>query len=73
MKKFLVGLVSDVQGRSDEMALLAILGVLTFLGLQIFAVVVRQQHFEPEAFGLGFGAAIGAAATGMGLKSHLGG
>jgi predicted permease len=73
MKAFLLGLVSDEQGRSDEMALLAILGVLTFIALQIFAVVVRHQHFEPEAFGVGFGAAIGAAATGMGLKSRLGG
>lgn len=44
MKAFLLGLVSDVQGRSDEMALLAILGMLTFLGLQIFVVVIRHQH-----------------------------
>lgn len=73
MKSFILGFVSDEQGRSDEMAVLAILGVLTFLALQVFAVVVRRQHFEPEAFGVGFGAAIGAAATGMGLKSRLGG
>ena len=73
MKSFLIGFVSDVQGRSDEMALLAILGVLTFLSLQIFVVVARHQNFEPESFGVGFGAAIGAAATGMGLKSRFGG
>lgn len=72
MKHFLIGLVSDAKGRSDEMALLSIIGVLVFIGLEVFSVVWRHQPFEPDGFGMGLGSAIGAAAVGMGLKSHFG-
>lgn len=56
-------------GNADEMAVLAVLGVLTFLGLAVYAVVGKGQAFDPQAFGIGLGSAIGAAAIGMGLKS----
>ncbi|MCF3945322.1 hypothetical protein AiwAL_04605 [Acidiphilium sp. AL] len=72
MKPFLLSLVSDSKGRSDEMAMLSILGVLTFIGLEAFSVILRHQPFEPDRFGMGLGSAIGAAAIGMGLKSRLG-
>lgn len=73
MKVFLVQLLTDSEGRSDELALLAILGVLTFIGLEIFAVVIRHQLFLPEQFGLGLGSALAAASVGMGIKSRCGG
>lgn len=72
MKRFLFDLVADAEGRSDEMALLSILGVLAYIGLGIFAVVVRHQPFSPEQFGMGLGSAIAAGAVGMGLKRRLG-
>jgi hypothetical protein len=56
-------------GKADEMAALVILGVLTFLGLSIFDAV-KNKRFDPQAFGIGFGATIGGAAVGMGLKAR---
>lgn len=72
MKRFLCELVSDPQGRSDELALLSICGVMSFIGLELFAVVVRHQMFQPEGFGIGLGSAIAAGAFGMGLRRRLG-
>ncbi|MGC8530467.1 MAG: hypothetical protein ACP5M1_00380 [Acidiphilium sp.] len=72
MRAVLRGLLTDAQGRIDEMALLTILGLLSFIGLEIFAVVVRHQHFDAEGYGMGLGSAIGAATLGMGLKSKFG-
>ncbi len=64
--------MTDSDGRhADEMALLAVLGVLTFLGLAVYAVVWKGQVFDPQGFGAGLGLAIGAAAAGMGLKAKL--
>lgn len=73
MKKFLFELVSDAQGRSDEMALLSICGVVSYIGLEIFSVVVRHQPFQPEGFGMGLSSAIAAGAFGLGLGNRLGG
>jgi len=56
-------------GNADEMAVLCVLGLLTFLALSIWTVVVQDKPFDPQAFGIGLGAAIGAAALGMGLKA----
>lgn len=65
-------LIADPNSRhSDEMAVLCILGVLTFLFLSVYAVVYRGQTFDPQGFGIGLGAAIGTAAAGMGLKSKM--
>lgn len=73
MKRFINELLTDAGGRSDELALLAILGVLTFIGLEIFAVIVRHQPFAPEQFGVGLGSALAAASVGMGFKTRCGG
>lgn len=56
-------------GKADEMAALAVMGVLTFLGLSIYSVAWKGQVFDPQAFGTGLGLAIGAAAAGMGFKA----
>lgn len=64
-------LFQDEDGEADEMALLAICGFFTFLGLEIYSVVfVPDFKFDPNSFGVGMGAALGAAAAGMGWKSH---
>lgn len=65
-------LFGDEDEKADEMASLAILSVLTFLGLTIYVVVIRGQPFDWRAFGEGFGSVIFAAALGMGLKKRLG-
>lgn len=54
------------------MAVLSICGVMTYIGLELFAVVVRHQMFQPEGFGMGLGSAIAAGAFGMGLRSRMG-
>ncbi|HQT66004.1 MAG: hypothetical protein B7Z78_11700 [Rhodospirillales bacterium 20-60-12] len=73
MKTWLSSLLAGPDQRADEMALIAICGGLSFIGLEIFAVVVRHQLFDPVAFGEGFGGAISAVALGMGLKAKCGG
>lgn len=60
---------TDGKGRADEMAGLAILSMLTFLALEIYAVVVKGQVFDPQAFGIGLGGALSATAAGLGLKA----
>jgi len=67
---FLRQLFQGKGGTADEMAVLAVLGVLVFLGLATYSVVWKGQQFDPQAFGIGLGAAIGAAATGMGFKAR---
>lgn len=72
MKARLAELLTDSDGRhADEMALLAIIGVLTFLGLSVYAVVVKGQAFDAQGFGTGLGLALAAACAGMGLKAKL--
>lgn len=73
MRAFLAQLLTDSEGRSDELAILAILGVLTFIGLEIFTVVIRHQLFAPEQFGVGLGSTLAATSVGMGIKSRCGG
>jgi hypothetical protein len=69
---FLADLFTDSARRhADEMALCAVAGVATFLGLAIYSVVFKGQPFDPQAYGTGLGLAIGAAAAGMGLKAKL--
>jgi hypothetical protein len=71
MVAFLRALVTgDDQRHADEMAILSILGVLAFIGLSAYAVIWKGQAWDPQAYGIGLGAAIGAAAMGMGIKAR---
>ncbi len=58
-------------GGADEMAALMVLAVLVFLGLEVYSVVAKGSPFDPQAFGTGLGLAVGAGASGMGLKARL--
>jgi hypothetical protein len=65
--------ITDPAGKADELAACCILGVLSFIGLAIYAVVFNHQPFAPLDYGTGLGSAIGGAAAGMGLKAKFGG
>lgn len=63
-------LLTDKDGDADEMALLTTLSVIAYIGLEIYSVGwVKEFRFDPQAFGIGLGALIGAAAAAMGYKS----
>jgi hypothetical protein len=71
MRRFVAQLLGDGRGGADEQALISLTGATVFFGLQIYAVVVRGQPFDPMAFGTGFGTLLGATAAGFGLRAHL--
>jgi len=72
MSKWFSDLLGDEHGRVDEMVLLSIFSVLTFIGLAIYAVVLHHQVWEPVPYGQGLGYVLSAAMVGMGLKKRLG-
>jgi hypothetical protein len=41
--------------------------VLTYLGLAIYSVVWKAQHFDPQSFGIGAGAVVGALGAALRL------
>ena len=62
-------LFQDEDGEADEMAFLAIIGFAAFVFCEVYSVLfVEDFKFDPQTFGIGFGAALGAAAAGMGYK-----
>lgn len=67
---FLKQLFTDQNGQADEMATLAIIGFFVFLSLEVWTVY-QGKSFDPQAFGIGYGACLGAAAAGMGWKAKL--
>ena len=67
---FLKQLFTDSKGQADEMATLAILGFMVFLICELVSVL-NSGKFDPQAFGIGYGACLGAAAAGMGIKAKL--
>lgn len=70
IKNWLLDLVTDSQGKADEMATLCICSALTYLGTGTWAVVVNHQTFDAQAWGIGLGALIGGVSAGMGMKAH---
>lgn len=69
MGKWFKQLFEDATGNADEMATMCIIGFFTFVGLQGFDIVAHGTKFDPQAFGVGIGAFLGAAAAGMGIKA----
>jgi hypothetical protein len=70
VKAFLKALVTDHQGRSDEQAVISILGACVFFGLEIYSVVGRGENFDPLGFGAGIGTLLGATSAGFGLRAR---
>lgn len=52
----------------DFMRFIGMLGGLTALGLQIYAVVARGQAFDMQAFGIGMGSLAAGVGAALGLK-----
>ena len=69
MKNCLSKLTDGPDGEPCEMVILSILGVLTFIGLSIWAVVHDAKPFDYQAYGIGLGAALSAASIGIGIKN----
>ena len=67
---FIKQLFHDQNGQADEMATLAIAGFIVFLVCEVVSVL-HSGKFDPQAFGIGYGACMGAAAAGMGIKAKL--
>lgn len=66
---FIKQLFTDAAGQADEMATLSVIAVLSYLGTGSWSVLVNHQAFDAQAWGMGLGALIGAAAAGMGYKA----
>lgn len=45
------------------------IAVFTFLGLAIYAVVYKGQAWDPQAYGIGFGAVLAGFAWGVATKA----
>ncbi len=69
--RFIRQMFEDQNGRADEMATLTIIGVLVYFFLETYAVIHHPDKFDAQAFGVGLGAAISAAAVGIGAKSKM--
>lgn len=64
--KWLTEILTDAQDYYAAARSVGIVGVLTFLALSIYAVVFKGQPWDPQAFGIGFGAVV----AGMGVAIH---
>jgi hypothetical protein len=70
MIHWLKRLFTDKDGDADEMALLTVCAVLSYISLEIYSVIyVKDFRFEPQGFGTGLGVLIGAATAAIGFKS----
>lgn len=67
LKSMINDIITTTSGDAvDLVRINALLGMLVFLGLEIYNVVWQKQPFQPHEFGIGMGAVI--AAVGIALK-----
>ena len=74
MKKFLSDLVDSGNRKVEAHIVLLMLGVLTFIALSIYHVIVMGRAFDPDPFGQGLGELLaggGAAAWGQGMQRKM--
>ena len=64
--KWWIEILTDAQDAYAAARSIGLLGVLVFLALSVYAVVMKGQAWDPQAFGIGFGAAV----AGMGVAIH---
>lgn len=69
MKKWLSTFLTNQNGKSDTMLTMAVLGVVSYVGFEGYALIVQHQHFQAFSYATGLGAAIAAASAGMGYRT----
>lgn len=62
-------ILADADGVLEIARTSGALVVLTFLGLSIYSVVWKHQHFDMQSFGIGAGAVIGALGAALKLTA----
>ena len=64
--------ITETDGESiDVIRLLLIAGVICFLILSIFDVIVAKHPFEFMGFGTGLGGLLGGGGSGMAIRGRL--
>lgn len=71
MKKWLATFLTNGQGQADTMLTLSVLGVLSYIAFEGYALIWMHQAFHAFDYATGMGATIAAAASGMGLRTRL--
>lgn len=69
--KVLAGMVTYPEGRNAIMTLSSALGMLCFLGLTVYSVVVNKQPFTALDYGSGFGAMVIGLGGALGIHTRL--
>ncbi|MDE8343753.1 MAG: hypothetical protein POG24_08035 [Acidocella sp.] len=73
MRAWFATFLSTDSGKSDTMLTLSVFGVLSFVIYGGWALIRLHQPWDAMSYGTGLGAAIGAAAAGMGIRSKMNG
>lgn len=69
MKKVLVDWFTEVDNKTfDITKALAVISILTAIGLAIFSVVIKGQIFNYQDYGMGTAALFAGIGTALGLK-----
>lgn len=69
LSKITKDLLTGIDGLTFDPARVYGLGaVLIFFGLAIIAVIVKNQPFDPQGYGIGFGALLAGFGLGVSLK-----
>lgn len=68
MNKVLKDILTGINGETYDLGrLLWAVGVLTYIGLAIYALI-KGQLWQPESYGIGLGAVLAGGGAGIGLK-----
>lgn len=71
MSKILRDLLTDSDNLTHDIyRYLALLSILTGLGLSIYVVVVKDQPFDMQQFGIGIGVLFAGVGVALGLKKE---
>ena len=71
MKQTIAKWLAGTSGQTGTLLVLTAMGVLTYLGQSIYALVWLHQTWQPFDFASGFGAMMAASAGGLGLHVNL--
>lgn len=70
LKQLIKDCLTGIDGKTyDPSRIYGAMAVLTFLGLAIFSVLLKNQTFDPQSFGLGFGGLLLGFGLGVSTKA----